>query len=148
MADHAQDLGVHKEVEVHPARRWRALIGLAFRCAHDLTTVGAWAREAGICETQLRLRCRLAGVTAKASLDFVRILRATSLREARGGSLKDYLDVGDARTTDRLFARVGLNGSDTLPVWEYVHSQRAIKGVVLIEEVETMLAVLAPIATS
>jgi hypothetical protein len=69
-------------VELHPAKRWRALIELALGCAHDLPTVAAWAREAGMCETQLRLRCRLAGITAKVSLDFVRVLRAALFCES------------------------------------------------------------------
>jgi hypothetical protein len=43
-----------RSVEVHPARRWGALVELALNCTCDLTTVGAWAREAGMCETQLR----------------------------------------------------------------------------------------------
>jgi AraC-like DNA-binding protein len=104
-------------VELHPAKRWRALIELALGCAHDLPTVAAWAREAGMCETQLRLRCRLAGITAKVSLDFVRVLRAALLRERRGGRLHDYLDVGDARTLRQLCARAGLGRPGDPPVW-------------------------------
>jgi hypothetical protein len=65
-------------VAVHPAQRRGVLVELALNSVHDLPTVGAWAREAGICEAQLRLRCRLAGVTAKISPDLVRVLRAVS----------------------------------------------------------------------
>ncbi len=131
-----------RSVEVHPAKRWGALVGLALSCACDLTTVGAWAREAGMCETQLRLRCRLAGVTAKVSLDFVRV-RAARWREARGGALADYLDVGDPRTMRRLFARVGLSGPGAPTVLEYVSAQRVIRNVALIEELEKVLTPLA-----
>jgi hypothetical protein len=126
-------------VELHPAKRWGALVGLALSCASDLTTVAAWAREAGMCETQLRLRCRLAGVTAKVSLDFVRVLRAARWREARGGALADYLDVGDPRTMRRLLARVGLSGPDATTVLEYVSAQRVIRNVALIEELAKVL---------
>jgi hypothetical protein len=140
--DHARtvrDITSHT-VELHPAKRWAALVGLALSCAYDLTTVGAWAREAGMCETQLRLRCRLAGVTAKVSLDFVRVLRAALWREVRGGALKDYLDVGDARTMTRLLARVGLSGFDAATVPEYVSVQRVICDTALIEELKKVLA--------
>jgi hypothetical protein len=133
-----------RSVEMHPARRWGGLVELAINCAYDLTTVGAWAREAGMCETQLRLRCRLAGVPAKVSLDFVRVLRAAFWRELRGGALKDYLDVADARTMTRLFARVGLSGPENLTVLEYVGIQQAVRNVALLEELKK---VLTPIAT-
>jgi hypothetical protein len=92
-----------------------------------------------MCETQLRLQCRLAGVTAKASLDFVRVLRAALWREVRGGSLKDYLDVGDPRTTSRLLARVGLRGSENPTVLEYISLQPIIRDVVLLEELQRVL---------
>jgi hypothetical protein len=95
-------------VEVHSAKRWGVLVGFALKSLHDVPTVSAWSREVGMSETQLRLRCRLAGVTAKTSLDLVRVLRAVICREARGGALNDYLDVGDTRTLRRLFIRVGL----------------------------------------
>src|SRR5262245_15011791 len=99
-------------VDIHPAKRWAALLRLALTCTHDVTTVRAWAREAGMCETQLRLRCRRAGVPAKRSLDFGRSLRAVLWREIHGGAIKDYLDVADDRTIRRLFARMGLSGRD------------------------------------
>jgi len=126
-------------VEVHPAKRWGALVLLALSCAHDLPTVGAWAREAGMCETQLRMRCRLAGVPAKVSLDFVRVLRAALWREARGRSLEDYLDVGDTRTMRRLFTRVGLSGRGDPTVVEYLSVQRVIRDVALIEALKKVL---------
>ena len=98
-----------------------------------------------MCETQLRLRCRLAGVTAKVSLDFVRVLRAALWREARGGALKDYLDVGDARTMRRLFSKAGLGGPEDPTVLEYVSVQNVIRELALVEELKK---VLTPIAVS
>lgn len=115
-----------RSVELHSAKRWSALIGLALSCSSDPTTVRAWAREVGVCETQLRLRCRLAGVTAKTSLDFLRLLRAACWREARGGAMTDYLDVGDTRTRTRLLAKAGLSTQQNPTVMEYVGIQRVI----------------------
>jgi hypothetical protein len=83
-------------------------------------------------------------VPAKVSLDFVRVLRAAFWRELRGGALKDYLDVADARTMTRLFARVGLSGPENLTVLEYVGIQQAVRNVALLEELKK---VLTPIAT-
>lgn len=134
-------------VELHPAKRWGALVGLALSCPHDLTTVGAWAREAGICETQLRLRCRLAGVPAKVSLDFTRVLRAALYREACGGLLSDYLDVGDDRTMRHLFEKAGRVGREYGSVMEYVSAQPVIREMSLIDELKKMLA-LSPILRS
>lgn len=71
--------------------------------------MAAWAREAGLCETQLCLRCRRAGVTAKQALDLIRLLRAVLWRNARGGYLRDYSDVVDPRTLARLVERTGLS---------------------------------------
>ena len=128
-----------RSVEVHPAKRWADLVGLALSCPYDLTTVGAWAREAGMCETQLRLRRRLIGIPAKVSLDFVRVLRAAMCRETRGGAIGDYLDVGDDRTMKRLMARVGLRGQTDPTMLEYLDVQRVIRDVPLIEELKKAL---------
>jgi hypothetical protein len=68
-------------VELHPARRWSALVGLALSCSYDLTTVGAWAREAGMCETQLRLRCGLENHTAAEYVRLQRVIRDVALIE-------------------------------------------------------------------
>src|SRR5262249_51920926 len=87
-----------------------------------------------------RARRRLDHVPAKASLDFVRVLRAALCRELRGGDLTDYLDVGDARTMTRLFARVGLRGSKNLTALQYIDVQRVIRDVPLIDELEKVLA--------
>lgn len=126
-------------VDVHPAQRWGALVGPALSCSHYLTTVGAWAREAGICETQMRLRCRLAGVKAKTSLDLIRVLRAVVLRGEEGGALQDYLDVGDARTLRRLFRRVGLSEAERLRPQDCVCQQRAIREPALVRELTRVL---------
>lgn len=146
--NHAQgtwDAASHS-IEVHPAKRWGSLVGLALTCANDLTTVGAWAREAGMCETQFRMRCRLAGVAAKASLDLMRVLRAVLWREVLGGALTDYFDVGDARTMARLFARVGLRANEDLGVLEFINVQRVIRDRALIEELQKVLAPMATIS--
>jgi hypothetical protein len=132
-----------RSVEVHPANRWGTLIGRALSCRHDLTTIGAWAKEAGICETQLRLRCRLAGVRAKVSLDFVRVLRAVLCRELRGGAITDYLDIGDTRTMKRLFARVGVTAPEKATLAEYIRVQHVIRDEALTEEIKHLLKSLA-----
>lgn len=126
-------------VELHSAKRWGALVGLAISCSHDLTTVGAWAREAGMCETQLRLRCRLAGLSAKKSLDFARVVRAVAWQQIRGGTLQDYLNVGDTRTLRRLVTKAGLKSAERVAVLEYVNAQRVIKDVPLLEELNKIV---------
>ena len=130
-----------KSVEVHSAQRWGVLVVLALNSVHDVPTVSVWAREARICETQLRLRCRLAGVTAKTSHDLGRVLRAVSWREARGGALNDYLEVVDTRTLRRLFIRVGLTERCTTS--EFVNNQQAIRNVALIGELKKAVSALS-----
>lgn len=97
----------------------------------------ARARKATAGKTQRRRKNYSAAV--EASLDFVRLLRAALWREVRGGSLKDYLDVGDPRTMSRLLARVGLRGCEDPTVLEYVSVQRVIRDVVLLEELQKVL---------
>ena len=47
-------------VDLHPAQRWSALVGMGLCCSNDLPTISAWARQGGTCETQLRMRWGMA----------------------------------------------------------------------------------------
>lgn len=129
-------------VDLHPAKRWSALVGIGLCCGRDLPTVAAWARQAGTCETQLRMRCRLAGVTAKSSLDLLRMLRAAYWREILGGDLRDYLDIGDVRTMAKLFARVGLEPKSRAPMpLEVLAAQKVVHDAATVEELRKVLTV-------
>jgi hypothetical protein len=101
-------------------------VALGLESAQDPRTVKAWARQAGMSETQLRLRCRLAGVGAKASLDFTRMLRAAVCHAATGHPLQDYLDIGDTRTLRRLFTWAGLHDGAEVTVSSFLAAQRLI----------------------
>lgn len=113
-------------MELYAVEQWTAVVARALRAPHDLPTVAAWAREAGICETQLRLRCRLVGVAAKASLDLVRVTRAVYCRNRWGGTLDDYLHVSDGRTIERLFRRVCVRIEEVRSPNDLVAQQRVL----------------------
>jgi hypothetical protein len=77
------------------------------------------------------------------SLDPARVVRAALCREARGGALTDYLDVGDPRTVSRLLARVGLSDPKNPKLLEYMRVQRVIRDQALIEEFKKVLIAMA-----
>jgi hypothetical protein len=77
------------------------------------------------------------------SLDFVRVLRAALCRDSLGGFLTDCLDVGDARTMRRLFARVGVRAAETPTAAEYLDGQRVIRAVALVDELKRVLTAMS-----
>jgi hypothetical protein len=83
-------------------KRWGQAILAVLESTDDVRTVEAWSRRAGLSVRQLRSLCRLAGTTAKTSLDFARLLRAAVHQESSSWPLAFLLDVSDSRTLQRL----------------------------------------------
>lgn len=91
----------------HAAARWaRAAAGI-LGAPTDPTTVEAWGRGIGVSSGALRGWCRAAGVRAKPSLDFARMLRAVVQARERGWDPQNVLDVVDDRTLRRLLVLSG-----------------------------------------
>lgn len=87
---------------------WTALVLRVAGADCDWRTLSTWARQVGLSLSCLRRRCRVAGVSAKGSLDFGRVLRAVvnSGGESRPA---DVLSLVDERTLARLNRDAGID---------------------------------------
>ena len=86
----------------------RPIAGAARVRTADPRTLTAWGQEVGVSRGALRVWCAAAGVSARASLDFLRILRAVVLSPAEGWDLRSSLDVVDQRSFLNLLKRGGV----------------------------------------
>jgi hypothetical protein len=120
------------------------MISVVIGSNDDVRTVQVWSRAAGVSRTQLTVGCRQAGLSAKASLDFARLLRAVLLGSTNHLPFTDFLDVGDPRTLDALLARVGARHLDPrTPVDRFLDQQRQLPAASpLIGAIRTSLALM------
>src|SRR5262245_38989782 len=101
---------LHPPIPFHPhsvAERWARLVLTASDADGDPKTRQEWARVAGLSYTSLRELCRILGMRAHDSRDFVRVLRALRKARAQQCPPEVFLDVGDERTVRVLFERAG-----------------------------------------
>jgi hypothetical protein len=120
-------------------KRWAAAVTVAVNLPEDPRTVRTWSRSIGLCETQLRVTCRMAGFSAKASLDFARLLRAVVLQQNSDWSLGDYLDLADGRTLSRLLSRAGVDDGPRLTPAVFLTTQRLVRGDAALTEISERL---------
>jgi hypothetical protein len=85
------------EQSAHAAGRWAEIVARVIECESDPKTILRWSRRIAVSPGALRNWCHTAGVPAKRSLDFARILRAV-VRQRPGDRAQDLLDVVDLRT--------------------------------------------------
>ena len=93
----------------YPAADWVSMVVRVLESPLDVKTIPDWARLAGKSATSLKLRCRLAGLSAKESLDFSRLLRAFLLCEEDRREVLEFVDIRDPRTFHRVLSRFGLH---------------------------------------
>jgi hypothetical protein len=114
-------------VHFHAAERWAECVVAIVRADADPRTLIEWARIAGVSAGTLRDRCLAAGLRAKSSLDFARLLRAVVVSGSEC-KLPEVLDVLHARTLRRLLSAGGfteLNGQK-IPVDLYLARQQFV----------------------
>jgi ActR/RegA family two-component response regulator len=87
------------------ARRWAELILVALSAPTTPNNLLDWCELVHASRSTLENRCRRAGVSAKASIDMIRVLRAF-IDSAQMGCLPDALIDADPRTVRRLFSSV------------------------------------------
>jgi hypothetical protein len=92
----------------HAAERWASAVAGVLRSDSDVRNIDAWGRTVGVSRGALRTWCSAAGVPAKNSLDFARLLRSILLSQGGPWDLFNTLDVIDARTLHRLLIRGGI----------------------------------------
>jgi hypothetical protein len=82
----------------------------------------------------------MVGIGAKASLDFVRLLRVAILHERTGLPFREFFDVGDPRTLRRLLTRAGVSPDvEAFTVVELLNDQSCVRNEVAIENVQRLL---------
>lgn len=92
----------------HAAERWAGAVVRVLRSESDVRNIDTWGRTVGVSRGALRTWCSAAGVPAKSSLDFARLLRSILLSQGGPWDLFNTLDVIDARTVRRLMVRGGI----------------------------------------
>jgi len=116
-------------VHVGPAsHRWAAMVAGVLGLDRDIRTVEEWARVLGMSPAAIKCRCGNAGVSAKDTLDFARLLRVIVRRETEHWPPRDVLDIVDPRTLRRLFERGGISlSSDRAPrPGDFLTTQRLV----------------------
>ncbi len=85
----------------HASSRWAAVIVKTIDANDDPTTLHKWARVVGASPGAIRNWCRTAGLSARCSLKFARLLRAVVRNHDRRGA-EELLDCVDKRTLTKL----------------------------------------------
>lgn len=101
--------------EVHAAARWARALAPVITSAKDPRTVSGWSRLVFVSPGALRNWCRTAGVSARRSLVFARLLRVAFLSQGGRHRPEDLLDVVDRRTFLGLLTFAGLDPERPFP---------------------------------
>lgn len=102
-------------VELHAAGRWARAIVPIIDCPGDPKTIALWARWIAVSPGALRSWCRTAGVPARRSLIFGRLIRAVHLSEGGRHKPENVLDVVDRRTLLAMLRFSGLDETADFP---------------------------------
>lgn len=89
------------------ALRWVSAVMTVVDMDQDVHSVEGWADLLRATPSTLRRWCERVGVTAKSSLDFARLLRATIRAQQSGVTCDMWLDTLDPRTLRRLARAAG-----------------------------------------
>jgi FixJ family two-component response regulator len=90
------------------SERWARVALRACSADKDPSTEAAVADAAGVSTSVYRRDCSECGADAFAARDLIRLLRANSLAQQDGSTLRSHLCTSDPRTAKRLFERAGL----------------------------------------
>ena len=97
-------------------QRWASVVVAVLDAEQDLQTLVEWGRHVGMSAGTLRSRCAAAGQSAKASLDFARLLRLVARSQAAGDwDPAAELSSRDPRTVEALLRHGGLQGIPSGP---------------------------------
>jgi CheY-like chemotaxis protein len=138
--DSVADLALRPEIRQHvwvdahvfspAAEAWALLVRSIFGADYDPRTLEDWGTLASVARSTIESRCRAAGVLAKNSLDFGRMLRALVYAARLDCDVTALIDA-DPRTLKKLLATAGLSfgkksHSGIATVDEYILRQRFI----------------------
>lgn len=109
------------------SQRWAKMALTACRAEMDPKTEPDVAHAAGVSTSVFRRDCQGCSVEPRAARDLVRLLRANSLAQQDGSTLRSHLATSDPRTCRRLFERAGLPiDSRFVPLSHFFPTQRLI----------------------
>jgi hypothetical protein len=129
----------------YASARWTRIVEAVLRSATDVRTLDAWAHEAAVSESVIRVWCKTAGLSPKLTLDFARLLRIVVRGEGSPAQPFEVLDVTDERTMRRLLATGGitLTSTDHWPsVCDYLRHQMFIRRSVLLRQIAMLCEML------
>jgi hypothetical protein len=113
---HRDDDGVGGRTATTPGDRWAQLVVAGATSAEPVASLDDWAHVVRLSPRTLRNRCRAAGLRAKASLDFTRLLRiVVHCSNPAQTRFADALEDCDPRTIARLMRESGLVESSAVP---------------------------------
>jgi len=114
--------------EAHAAARWARSVVRILDCPKDPRTIAGWGRWIAVSPGALRNWCRTAGIQARRSLLFGRLLRAVVLGENGRHRPENLLDVVDRRTLAALLRCAGFAGEHDFPKTpdEFLTRQRLV----------------------
>jgi CheY-like chemotaxis protein len=92
----------------HAAARWAQLVVRVADSSRDTPTIAAWGRFVAASPGAVRNWCHTAGIPARRSLVFARLLRAVTLNRDGRTKLENLLDSVDRRTVSSLVRYAGL----------------------------------------
>ena len=124
----------------HAAQRWARVVVAGTRAREDPKTFATWGRCVGASGSALRQWSYAAGVQPRASITFVRLLRAVLRSDGSQWDPQNVLDVIDTRTLHKLLVAGGLDtvrrGSTEIPPpREFLQRQGIITDMKLLSEV-------------
>jgi|EndMetStandDraft_5_1072996.scaffolds.fasta_scaffold41405_1 CheY-like chemotaxis protein len=137
--------------EAHAAARWARALAPVIASAKDPRTVSGWSRLVFVSPGALRNWCRTAGVSARRSLVFARLLRVAFLSQDGRHRPEDLLDVVDRRTFVGLLKFAGLDPDRPFPKSpeEFLQQQMLVRDPDRLFEIRRALAELQrPAATA
>ena len=137
--------GRHELPEAHSLTRWAAVVLRAIDSQTDARTLHEWGRSVGASTGALRNWCRTAGLSARRSLQFARMLRAV-VRQAEHHTPmppEHLLNIVDRRTLVKLLRASG-GTQDRLPpsVNDFLERQQLIESPEAVAEIRIGLAAL------
>jgi CheY-like chemotaxis protein len=128
--------------EAHAAARWARALAPVITSAKDPRTVSGWSRLVFVSPGALRNWCRTAGVSARRSLVFARLLRVAFLSQGGRHRPEDLLDVVDRRTFVGLLKFAGLDPERPFPnsPEEFLQQQMLVRDADRLQEIRRALA--------
>lgn len=127
--------------EPHAATRWARAVVPIIDSPEDIRTIVRWSRWIGVSPAALRSWCAAAGIRARHSLVFGRLLRATALSGRERCRPEDLLDVIDQRTLSGLMKLAGLGPRGHLPrqLDEFLACQTLVLDVSAVRQLKSAL---------